>query len=455
MHDIAFREDIHLSSQSFPTDGTPAASTARPEDASGSGKERILAINPGSTSTKVALYEGETEVFSETVEHPRDELAAFPTVTAQYAYRRAAVDALLAEHGMADMPLAAVAGRGGLLPPMPGGAWRITPAMLETLEQARYGEHPCNLGAPLAYDYAARWGVDAYIVDPPVTDEMDEVARISGLPALPRRSVFHALSQRSAARRAAALLGVDYAANRWLVAHMGGGISVAAHRCGRIVDVINALDGDGPIAPERTGRLPSLGVLSLVQDGTYTFDQLRRIILREGGMWAHCGTNDLRVLERRMDGTANCGKEGTACCDKDGTACSGKDGTTGSGKDGSAASGTDGDGYTPPDAHAALVFEAVAYTIAKEIASLAPALLDGGTGTGCGEPVADAACPARITGVVLTGGMARSVRLTERLRQRLQWLAPVVVLPEVEEMHALASGVLRVLRGQETPGDYV
>lgn len=426
MHDTALREDTHLSSQPFPTDGKPAASTARPADSSGSGKERILAINPGSTSTKVALYEGETEVFSETVEHPRDELAAFPTVIAQYAYRRAAVDALLAQHGMTDMPLAAVAGRGGLLPPMPGGAWRITPAMLETLEQARYGEHPCNLGAPLAHDYAARWGVAAYIVDPPVTDEMDEVARISGLPALPRRSVFHALSQRSAARRAAELLGVDYAANRWLVAHMGGGISVAAHRCGRIVDVINALDGDGPIAPERTGRLPSLGVLSLVQDGTYTFEQLRRIILREGGMWAHCGTNDLRVLERRMDGTA-CGEDGTPDA-----------------------------GGARPDAHAALVFEAVAYTVSKEIASLAPALLDGGSGVGCGEHVADAAaCPPRIAGVVLTGGMARSARLTERLRQRLQWLAPVVVLPEVEEMHALASGVLRVLRGQELPGDYI
>jgi len=420
----------------------------------------------------VALYEGETEVFSETVEHPRDELAAFPTVIAQYAYRRAAVDALLAEHGMADMPLAAVAGRGGLLPPMPGGAWRITPAMLETLEQARYGEHPCNLGAPLAHDYAARWGVAAYIVDPPVTDEMDEVARISGLPALPRRSVFHALSQRSAARRAAELLGVDYAANRWLVAHMGGGISVAAHRCGRIVDVINALDGDGPIAPERTGRLPSLGVLSLVQDGTYTFEQLRRIILREGGMWAHCGTNDLRVLERRMDGTSCCDKDGTSRCDKDGTSCCDKDGTSRCDKDGTSRCDRDGtsrcdkDGASrcdkdgtdgaPPDAHAALVFEAVAYTIAKEIASLSPALMDDGSGAGCGQPATgDPACPPRIAGVVLTGGMARSVRLTERLRQRLQWLAPVVVLPEVEEMHALASGVLRVLRGQEIPGDYV
>ena len=425
--DTAFREDTHLTSQPFRTDSQ-----------SGDRGPRILAINPGSTSTKVALYEGETEVFSETVEHAREELAAFPTVIAQYAYRRAAVDALLAKHGVADLPLAAVAGRGGLLPPMPGGAWRITPAMLETLAQARYGEHPCNLGAPLAQDYATRWGVAAYIVDPPVTDEMDEVARISGLPALPRRSVFHALSQRSAARRAAELLGVDYAANRWLVAHMGGGISVAAHRCGRIVDVINALDGDGPIAPERTGRLPSLGVLSLVQDGTYTFEQLRRIILREGGMWAHCGTNDLRVLERRMDGTSCCDKDGTSCCDKDGTSCCGKDGAA----------------DAPPDAHAALVFEAVAYTIAKELASLAPALLDGGSGTGCGEPAPAGSCPARIAGVVLTGGMARSVRLTERLRQRLEWLAPVVVLPEVEEMHALASGVLRVLRGQETPGEY-
>lgn len=382
--------------------------------AAGSPGERILAINPGSTSTKVALYEGEDEVFSETVEHPREALAAFPTVTAQYACRSAAVAALLAGHGAADLPLAAVAGRGGLLPPMPGGVWRVTPAMLKTLEQARYGEHPSNLGARLAHDYATRWGVDAFIVDPPVTDELDDVARITGLPALPRRSVFHALSQRSAARRAAKLAGVDYAATGWLVAHMGGGISVAAHRCGRIVDATNALDGEGPIAPERTGRLPSLAVLSLVEDGVYTFEQLRRIILREGGMWAHCGTNDLRMLERRMDGAAG----------------------------------------VPPDAHAGLVFEAMAYTIAKEIASLAPALTDGGSPAGCARGSGAGVCPAHIAGVVLTGGMARSVRLTERLRRRLEWLAPVVVLPEVEEMQALASGVLRVLRGQETPGEY-
>lgn len=359
----------------------------------------VLAVNPGSTSTKVAVYSDEQCLFEETTDHPKEAIRQHPTVMDQFVMRLAAVEEALARHGHAATRPHAVAGRGGLLAPMPGGTWRITEPMLAALREARHGEHPCNLGAPLALHLARKHGCEAYIVDPPVTDEMDDVARLTGLPEIRRRSVFHALSQRISARTAAAQLGISYEAGRFLVAHMGGGISVAAHRHGRIVDVVNALDGDGPFTPERTGRLPLLPVLDLLERGLQTFESIRRIILREGGVWAHCGTNDLREVERRMDAG---------------------------------------------DAKAAGVFDALVYAIAKELASLAPALL---------EPGGTSPAPL-VSGIVLTGGMARSRRLTDALSQRLSWLAPVVVLPEVAEMRALVSGVLRVLRGEEVPRAY-
>lgn len=362
------------------------------------GHECVLVVNPGSTTTKVAFFQGRDQLFDETVEHGKAALQSFATVMDQFGFRLRAIVEVLERYGVADVPLSAVAGRGGLLAPIRGGTWRIGPTMLATLAEARHGEHPCNLGASLAKHFADRWGVEAYIVDPVVTDEMDDVARFTGLPQIRRRSVFHALSHRAAARVAAARCGIRYEDGRFLVAHMGGGVSVAAHREGRIVDVVNALDGDGPITPERTGRLPVLPVLDLLERGSQTFESMRRIVLREGGLWAHCGTNDLREVERRMDAG---------------------------------------------DAHVATVFDALAYTIAKELASLAPALLGEARG-GAGA----------VSAVVLTGGMARSVRLTERLAGHLGWLGPVVVLPEVEEMRALAQGVLRVLRGEETPHDY-
>ncbi|UZP65847.1 butyrate kinase [Desulfovibrio mangrovi] len=360
----------------------------------------ILAINPGSTSTKVALFDGETELFSHTVEHDKKELRHYARVTEQMSLRRDAILQALAEHGYADVKLAAVVGRGGLLAPMHGGSWRVTQAMLDDLASAKHGEHPCNLGAPLALEFARQHGVEAVIVDPVVTDEMDDVARISGLPELPRRSVFHALSQRAAARTAARKLGIEYEKGKFLVCHMGGGISVAAHRHGRICDVVNALDGDGPFTPERTGRLTALGVLDLVHEGRYTYEALRTIILKEGGLWAHLGTNDLREVERRM-------QQG--------------------------------------DEQARRIFEAMAYNVAKELVSLAPALLEG---------VEDARGEDGISAIVITGGMARSVRLIETLRRRMGFLAPFVVLPEVEEMQALAAGCLRVLEGRETPREY-
>lgn len=362
--------------------------------------EHILVINPGSTSTKVAVFDGEKELFSHTVEHDKQETLAFNTAAEQMGMRHNTIKAVLKEHGMDAIKFDGIAGRGGLLAPMQGGTWNVTPAMLDDLNSARYGEHPCNLGAPIALEFAKEHGVQAYIVDPVVTDEMDSRARITGLPELPRRSVFHALSQRAAARKAADQLGKEYAECRFLVCHMGGGVSVAAHRNGKICDVVNALEGDGPFSPERTGRLTALGVLDLVKDGTFTYEELRSRIIKTGGIWAHLGTNDLRVVEKRM-------AEG--------------------------------------DAKARLVFDALAYNIAKELSGLTPALMHLEKGE---------RAPVVIDGIVLTGGMANSKKLVETIINNLPPLAPAIIFPAVEEMHALAGGVLRVLRGKESARDY-
>lgn len=361
---------------------------------------RILVINPGSTTTKIAVFEDDKGIFSHTLEHGKKEISVFATSFEQMLFRQTAVEAVLEEYGYSEAHFDIVVGRGGLLAPMHGGVWRINARMLQELADAKHGEHPCNLGAHLACFFAKRCGVEAVIVDPVVTDELDDIARISGLPELPRRSVFHALSQRAAARRAASQLGILYEQGKFLVCHMGGGVSVAAHRYGKICDVINALEGDGPFSPERTGRLTALGVLDLVKDGTYTYDQLRSAILKEGGMWAHLGTNDLREVLTRID--------------------------TG-------------------DRKAAVIFEALAYSIAKEISSFAPALLEG---------ISEARGENGIDAIVMTGGMAKSEVLIAALSRRLEFLTPHIVVVDVEEMQALADGGLRVLRGEENPAQY-
>jgi len=353
---------------------------------------RILCINPGSTSTKVAAFSGEAELFSEDIGHDRTGLAACGSVQGQLALRREAVSLAVRRHldppggaGVFD----AVAGRGGLLRPLPGGVYAVDQAMLDDLTQARFGEHPCNLGPALAQEFALASGCPAFVVDPPVTDELREVARLTGLPRIRRRSVFHALSQRSAARRAATALGLRYQEAKFVVAHLGGGVSVGAHDRGRIVDVSNGVDGEGPMSAERAGALPTLALLRLVCRGEDP-DALGRELLTGGGLFAHAGTNDLRAIEER----AQAGDEG-----------------------------------------AAALVQALAYQIAKTVGTMAAALFEDD-----GAPVA---------AVVLTGGMVKSALLAGAIKRRVAWLAPVVVLPEVEELRALAAGALAALAGAE------
>jgi butyrate kinase len=347
----------------------------------------ILAINPGSTSTKIAIFLGEEKILGQNISHTAEELAPFPKIIDQHHFRQKVILGFLKEHSFDVNLLAAVVGRGGLLGPMASGTYLVSDEMTEYLKKTKT-EHASNLGALLASDIAKPVGVDAFIVDPVTVDEMIDVARITGLPEIPRISIFHALNQKAAAREAAKKLGKPYDACRLIVAHLGGGISVGAHVNGKVVDVNNALNGDGPFAPERAGSLPAWSLVELATSGRHDLATLKKMITGKGGIVAHLGVNDMRTVEEMV-------KAG--------------------------------------DRGAILVFEAMAYNVAKEIGSLA-AVLEG-----------------RIDAIVLTGGIAFDQYFVELIRRRVEFLAPLIILPGEDEMTALAQGALRVLSGEEKP----
>lgn len=357
---------------------------------------RILVINPGSTSTKVAIFSDEKVCFDAELSHPRESIDKFSTVMDQKEFRRTAVTELIKGELMKGLP-DMVVGRGGLLKPIPGGPYSINDEMISDLESARYGAHPCNLGAMIARELAEEWGVPSMIMDPVVTDEMDPLTKITGMPEIKRRSAFHALSQRGAARSVAEKMGLIYEKSKFIVCHMGGGISIGAHRGGRIVDVINGLDGEGPFSPERSGALPVLPVIELLESGRYTFAELKKVVTSGCGLLGLTGTNDLRKIEARMD-----------------------------------------DG----DEDVTLVFEALIYNIAKHICSYIPALMRGDVTK---KPV-DA--------VILTGGLARSKRLVAELGELVSFIAPVQAVTGLEEMEVMGRGGLAVLRGEMQPQEY-
>lgn len=357
----------------------------------------VLTINPGSTSTKVALHEGERPLFVETVHHSAEEIAAFPHIADQYAFRRDAVLSLLDEKGIGLDSLDAVVGRGGILRPIPSGTYLVNEKMLNELRHPQEREHASNLGAIIADEIARRAGVPAFIVDPVCVDEFDEIARISGLPEIERRSLSHALNLKAAARRAARDLGKRYDEVNLVVVHLGGGISVSPHRRGRMVDVNQALDGTGPFAPERAGGLPVGDVLRIgysvppYDAAHYTYEEMFKKIAGRGGLVAHLGTNDAREVERRIE-------EG--------------------------------------DEHAKLIYEAMAYQIAKEIGLMATVL------------------KGDVDAIVLTGALARSDMLVNWIVERVEWIAPAMIYPGEDEMLAMAQGALRVLRDEEKARDY-
>ncbi|WP_366526158.1 butyrate kinase [Geothrix sp.] len=358
-------------------------------------RHRVLVLNPGSTSTKTSIFEGDEERFTEELQHPAEELKAFEgrPITEQFAFRKQSVLRFLADKGLSLGDLDAVAGRGGLLRPIPHGTWTVGPAMLEDLKAGQRGEHASNLGALIASELVAGTGKPAYIVDPVVVDEADPKVKITGLKELPRRVISHALNQIATARRYAEEHETFYERINVIVAHMGGGITVGAHRRGRYIDVNNGLDGEGPFSPQRTGTLPVGQLIDLCFSGKYTKAELKLLNKGRGGLIDLLGTSDMREVERRVDAG---------------------------------------------DAEAKAVYDALAYQIAKAITALVPAF--GGD---------------RIDAVLLTGGMARSPKLVGELNRLTAALGcPVKVYPGENEMAALAKGALRVLSGRETAKDY-
>lgn len=352
---------------------------------------RILTINPGSTSTKIAIFDNEKPVMETTLRHPAEEINKFDKIFDQYEFRKNVILETLSENGINLTKLSAVVGRGGLLKPIQGGTYSVSDSMITDLKAGVLGEHASNLGGILASEIAKQLNIPAFIVDPVVVDEMDEVARISGMPELARKSIFHALNQKAVARRAAAEMGKSYEDINVIVAHLGGGISVGAHKNGRVIDVNNALDGEGPFSPERAGGLPVGDLAKMCFSGKYTLDDIKKKIKGQGGLVAYLGTNDGREVVKMIE-------EGNE--------------------------------------KAALVYEAMAYQVAKEIGSCA-AVLKG-----------------KVDAVILTGGIAYDKQFVKWITDRVSFISQVIVYPGEDEMIALAEGGLRVLRGEEAARVY-
>jgi butyrate kinase len=352
---------------------------------------RILAVNPGSTSTKIAVYDGEEELFSVNLKHAAEEIAQYAKIMDQYEFRRDVILETLKDKGIETSTLSAVVGRGGLLRPIPGGTYRVNEKMIEDLKQGVQGEHASNLGGLIASAIAEPLGIPAFIVDPVVVDELEAFARYTGRPEIKRRSIFHALNHKAAARKAAKDMGKRYEDVNLIVAHLGGGISIAAHKKGRVVDVNNALNGDGPIAPERAGSLPAWDLITMVLENKHSKEDWRKMLAGKGGVVAYLGINDMREVEERV-------KAG--------------------------------------DPKATEVLGAVAYTVAKEIGSRA-AVLEG-----------------KVDAVVLTGGLAYDKLFVDWVGQRVGFIAPVKCYPGENEMEALVQGAARVLSGEETAQEY-
>ena len=257
---------------------------------------KLLIINPGSTSTKIGVYEGEKEVLEETLRHSSEEILKYDTIFDQLDFRKEVILNVLKEKGIDINELDAVVGRGGMLKPIEGGTYEVNDAMVEDLKIGVQGPHASNLGGILSNEIAKEIGKRAFIVDPVVVDEMEEVARLSGVPELPRKSKFHALNQKAVAKRYAKEHNTSYEDVNLIVVHMGGGVSVGAHRKGRVIDVNNALDGDGPFSPERAGGVPSGELLEMCFSGKYSKEEVYKKLVGKGGFVAYANTNDARDL---------------------------------------------------------------------------------------------------------------------------------------------------------------
>lgn len=352
---------------------------------------RILAINPGSSTTKLAVYEGETPLFEESIEHNGSAIAYSLDPEGAIAFRMEHIRATLAAHNIAPDSLNAVVGRGGLLRPIPGGVYRVGERMLADLSSGTYGDHASNMGAMLADIIGKQYQIPAFIADSVVTDELCPHARLSGHPQISRTSVFHALNQKAKARRFCAERGLDYQEVNLIIAHIGGGATIGAHEKGRVIDVNDGLGGEGPYSAQRCGGLPTNAVLRLMEQEQLPANALLRKLNTQGGLLGYLGTDDGKEISRR------------------------------------AQSG---------DERARLVYEGMAYQVAKEIGACA-AVLRGD-----------------VRAIILTGGFARDAMFTGWIAERTRFIAEIVVMPGEDEQQALCEAALRVLTGQEQAREY-
>jgi butyrate kinase len=347
---------------------------------------KILVINPGSTSTKIAVFEGRKSVFLKNIKHTAEQLAPYKTIADQYEFRKEVILDQLINGDIELDDISVVVGRGGLVKPISSGVYEVNDALLRDLQIGVQGQHASNLGGIIAFNIAKTLPeARSFIADPVVVDELQDVARITGHPLMNRRSIFHALNHKAVARNYAKALERPYEDLNLIVAHLGGGISIGAHLKGKVVDVNNALDGFGPFSPERAGTLPSGALVDLCYSGELTHDEMRNLINGKGGLMAHFGTNQVTEVEKMaIEGNEK----------------------------------------------AALVLKAMAYQTAKSIGACA-AVLHG-----------------KVDGILLTGGIANSKMITGVIKEMVSFIGPVVIYPGEDEMQALAENALAVLNGE-------
>lgn len=350
-----------------------------------------LIINPGSTSTKIGVFEDEALLFEETLRHTTEEIAQFATIIDQQDFRKEIIINLLKEKNFDIHSLDVIVGRGGLLKPIVSGTYAINDELMKDLKECKLGQHASNLGGLLAKEIADSINVPSYIVDPVVVDEMMPEARVSGVPELPRISIFHALNQKAVARRYSQDTNTPYEDMRLIIVHLGGGVSVAAHENGKVIDVFNALDGDGAFSPERAGAVPSGALIRMCFSGQYTEKEIMKKIVGGGGFNAYLGTNDMRDVEKKV-------AEG--------------------------------------DQDATVIRNAFILQLAKDIGSMACVL--------CGK----------VDQIIITGGIAYNQTVIDSIRERVSFIAPITVYPGEDELLALVQGALRVMRGEEKAREY-
>ena len=350
-----------------------------------------MSINPGGSSTKVALYEDTQALIVEVIRYSQEELSPFKKTIDQLDYRKELVLKFLERNNIKVEELSAVVGRGGPFKSLPSGTYYVNQRMLEDVKSGNVqADHVSNLGCLIASGLVKGTEVPAFIVDPVSVDEFPPIARISGLPELPRKSLSHALNIKMVARKAAFKLGKKYEELNLIAVHLGTGISVTSHHKGQMIDVNNANDG-GPFSPQRVGSLPVTGLVKLCLSGKYTYPEMYDKLTRKGGLLAHLGTDDVEEVERRID---------------------------------------------KGDEKAKLVYQAMVYQIAKEIGAMATTLY------------------GKVDAIVLTGGIAHSERLVNLIKERVKFLSSVLVFPGEDEMEALTLGALRVLSGEEKAKEY-